>query len=99
MKTILTVLAIWLVVMVAAAQPQPGYEIVRTAPSGEYLPLGTTVGKDVLDVNTRTWTRQTFVIEGYVTWINPPRPTDYYCTLIGTNVWYIWNRETVEQGR
>lgn len=95
MRTILTALAIWLGVLVAQAQPVPGYEITRTPPSAEYLPLGTVFGKDVLDVNTRIWTRQTFVIEGYVIWINPPRPTDYYCTLIGSNVWYIWNSETV----
>lgn len=96
MKSLFIILL--LMVVVGIGQAAPGYEIVQIAPEPGMYPLGTVFTVNALNVATNTWQAYTARIDGYVVWINPPRPPHYYVTFVGeTNVWFIWNRETINQ--
>ena len=96
MRTLFVLLVCWLAVFALSAAP--GYELTTTAPEAGMYPLGSTFTVTSLHAPSGTFRNYTARIDAYVIWINPPRAPEYYVTYVGeTNVWFIWNRETVAQ--
>jgi hypothetical protein len=80
------------------AQGNIGYTLTKTAPVQDMLPISQLITMNVYDASGGGLVQKqvSVLITDYVIWQNPVRPPEYRLEIVGTSLWFIVNRQTID---